>query len=71
MEQVYPWSRIQVRTCPACAEGTLRSRGRSVFTDQAGHDFELLRLSCPDCGYTMLFDMDVPRHTPRDGEVLE
>ncbi len=63
----YPQSRIQSSgQCDKCkgVGGFMVDRGRLNLQDASGNIVELMRWTCNKCGYTMLFDLSVPRQHP-------
>lgn len=73
-EVKYPWSRIATRNCPVCRLGGGQLEvGTSVVAETAGDGkVFLMRLSCTECGYTMLFDVEMARRSPyRDRSSVE
>jgi RNase P subunit RPR2 len=71
----YPGSRIRSSgQCNQCRgfPGDMKDTGRIKLQDASGKPIELLKWTCNKCGYTMLFDLDVPRNLPwEDNEFRE
>jgi len=73
-ELAYPRSRISTRNCPTCrlSGGRLEIRYPIVATINGKDEVSCLGLSCSDCGYTMLFDVELDRSSPyRDRSTVE
>ena len=71
MRMRFPRSRIKSSgQCSQCRlfPGDMVDRGRVRVVEASGKEVELLLWTCDKCGYTMLFDLDVPRHRPWDEE---
>jgi RNase P subunit RPR2 len=67
MTVTYPRSRIQsAGHCEVCKgpKGFMKDAGRLRLEDAEGNPVELMRWTCQKCGYTMLFDLAVPRAVP-------
>jgi len=66
----YPQSRSNVAQCDKCRgfPGTMSETGRIKLQDVSGNSIEFMKWSCGKCGYTMLFDLNVPRTVPHDNE---
>ncbi len=63
----YPRSRLKSSgQCRECRlhPGNMVDRGRVVMNRDDGSTVEFLQWTCDKCGYTMLFDLDVPRERP-------
>ena len=62
----YPSSRIGKPYCPMCNKnhGLMIDSGRLKLPDAAGNTVEFMKLTCNRCGYTILFDLDIPRNRP-------
>jgi predicted nucleic-acid-binding Zn-ribbon protein len=73
MQINYPFSRIKTTNCPLCRlhTGKLAVKGTTVVHDADGKDQEHLRLVCDYCGYTLLFDLSVPRSVAFGGDEEE
>lgn len=69
----YPFSRIRIRNCPVCRlSGGQIEVSSPVTAGDGERDVKFLRLSCQECGYTMLFDTELARSKPyRDTSTLE
>lgn len=63
----YPGSRLRITsTCEKCQRGEMGdSRLRLQGAD--GNVLEMLKWTCNNCGYTMLFDIDVALSRPFKG----
>jgi len=42
--------------------------GRLRLQDVSGNWVELMKWTCGKCGYTILFDLNVPRTVPHDSD---
>lgn len=64
----YPQSRSKVAQCEMCnrSPGMMSDTGRIKLQDTSGNPIELMKWTCGRCGYTMLFDLTVPRSVPYD-----
>ena len=62
----YPNSRTVKLQCSMCNKnhGAMLDSGRLKLPDTAGNTVELMKLTCNRCGYTILFDLAVPRNRP-------
>ena len=71
----YPRSRISSSgQCNKCSgfPGDMKDTARIKLQDPSGKTIELLKWTCNKCGYTMLFDLDIPRNRPcENGEFEE
>jgi hypothetical protein len=66
IEQLYPRSRIKSSgQCSQCRlhPGNMVDSGR-VRLAASDREVELMLWTCDKCGYTMLFDLSVPRTRP-------
>jgi hypothetical protein len=71
MSMNYPGSRIKSSgQCDKCKgfPGNMQDMGRLKLHDAKGVPVELMKWTCDKCGYTLLFDLDVARRTPLNGE---
>ena len=66
----YPQSRPNAGQCDKCrrSPGTIRDTGRIRMQDLSGNPIELMKWTCGKCGYTMLFDLNIPRTVPHDND---
>jgi hypothetical protein len=46
----------------------MQDMGRLKLEDATGTSIELMKWTCNKCGYTMLFDLDVARRRPWEGD---
>jgi uncharacterized cysteine cluster protein YcgN (CxxCxxCC family) len=62
----YPGSRTKSSgQCDKCKDyGNMQDSGRLMLKLTNGNTVELMKWTCDTCGYTMLFDLDIPRTTP-------
>jgi predicted nucleic-acid-binding Zn-ribbon protein len=69
----YPGSRANVTQCKVCNRnnGYMLDSGRINLDDASGKSIELMKLTCNRCGYTVLFDLDIPRNHPFDSNDYE
>lgn len=70
VSMTYPTSRANVTQCKVCNRnyGYMMDSGRIHLQDKSGIIIELMKLTCNRCGYTMFFDLDVPRSRPYDND---
>lgn len=64
--EIYPWSRIKIRSCAFCKgeQGRLVVVGVVRLAGVERGDADLLQVSCDWCGHTMLFDQTVMERRP-------
>lgn len=71
MRMRFPRSRIKSSgQCTQCRlhPGNMVDTGRATFRRADGQDVEMLLWTCDKCGYTLLFDLAVPRSRPWSDE---
>lgn len=70
----YPQSRVgSSGQCDKCnRDAGFMKESRVQINDASGEAIDLLKWTCNRCGYTMLFDLSVPRQRPlKDTEFTE
>ncbi|MDX6528479.1 MAG: hypothetical protein QOH41_769 [Blastocatellia bacterium] len=71
MSMTYPSSRIgNSGQCDQCkrSRGNMQDMGRLKLEDGTGTSIELMKWTCDQCGYTMLFDLGIARRRPWQGD---
>lgn len=63
----YPGSRLRISSsCEKCGNGEM-SDSRLRLPDADGNGLDMLKWTCNNCGYTMLFDIEVALSRPFRG----